>query len=166
MADGLKLYELAEAYRLLAEQEEPEAFAAALSQLEGSIEDKAANIAALVRTLEAEAGAYESEWKRLKAHQDSRLRRVEGLKDYLKAALATAGLTSVQAGLFKVAVQNNPPAVMLDPTINLADLPNALTRFVPARYELDSRAVLAQYQAIGKLPPGVTVTQGTHLRIR
>lgn len=143
--------------------EDADAFEAALSELQDGIEGKAENIAALVRTLEAEATAYESEWKRLKAEQDVRLRKVDRLKDYLRQNLEAAGLPSLKAGLFTVAVQQNPPSIIVPDGL---PLPEQFVRVIPEQRVPDKKALLDAYKQGGVLPEGVEVHRGTHLRIK
>jgi hypothetical protein len=166
----MRLYELADAYRRLADYDlhadstgSDVGFEVALSQLQDGIETKAQNIAALVRTLEAEATAYEAEQSRLKAERDVRLRKVERLKDYLKQNLEAAGFDSIKAGVFTVLIQTNPPSVNVAEGVTL---PDVFVRVIPEQRVTDKRALLDLFKAGGELPEGVEIVRGNHLRIR
>lgn len=166
----MRLYELSAAYRMLSEMEDAEAFDAALSELQGNIEEKAENIAALVRSLEAETEAHRTEAKRHAEIAQARQNRTDRLKDYLKTNLEGAGLTRVKAGLFSVAIQANGgrPVVRIAPD---AELPEAFTVLVPEvvtpeHREPDYAALVAAWEVKQELPAGVEIGRGTHLRIR
>lgn len=159
----MKLYELAQAYQLLAEADatDDEGFAAALAQLVDAIEAKAENTAAVIRTLEAEAGAIEEEAKRLHARAQVRRSRADHLKTYLLEQLAAAGKTSVAGKFFTVAVAASPASVRVT---DASAVPAAY--LVPQPPKVDARAILAAWKDSGELPPGVEVERGRHLRIR
>ena len=162
----MKLYELADAYHLLAraaeDDEDPLAFDTALGQLEDEIGSKVDNIARLARSLEAEAVGFSTEADRLAKRAGSLEARVRSLKLYLKSNLEAVGLARLQAGLFTALVQKSPPACEV---LDQEAVPEEFTAVVPETRRVDARAVIEEWKR-GVEVPGTRVTQGTHLRLR
>lgn len=171
---SMTLYELTDAFRLLldAAQSEPDSgpegeaespFAAALAQLEGSINDKAEGVAAVIRTLDLEADAIEAEAKRLAQRAGARRNRAASLKAYLMDQLDKAGMAKAGGVRFSVAVQASPPSVRV---LDEAAVPMEYQVVIPASVRVDAKAILAHYKETGEPVPGAEVVQGRHLRIR
>jgi len=161
----MNLYQLTDAYKLVqaaAEEDDDGAFETALADLQGAIGDKAENIARLVVALEAEAGAYDAEAKRLTARRDARRNRVEGLKTYLKSNLLAAGIDRVKGALFTVAIQASPPSLKI---LDREAIPDTFRVYPPLKWQPDTRAIL-QVARDGQTVPGTEVVRGTHLVIR
>jgi len=128
--------------------------------LDELIPQKVESYCGLIRALKLEAEAYQAEEKRLADHRAVRERLAGRLSDRLQAALDGAGLQKLQAGLFAVAIQASPPAL----SISLgAEIPE--TYLTPQEPRIDKRRLLADVKA-GATFPGVSITQGKHLRIR
>ena len=87
---SLRLYQIADDYltalEALAEMEDlpPEAIADTLEGLAGTFQDKAANVAAYIRTLDAEAAALEDARQAMERRQSALERHAARLRDYLK----------------------------------------------------------------------------------
>jgi len=162
----IKLYELTDAYvRILALAEEAEdgEWLEALAGLQGAIEEKAENTAKMIRSLEADAETFRAEAERMLAISKSRQNRVTSLKDYLKANLEAAGMDKVKGQLFTVSLQSSPPSCRV---MDEAAIPIEYQRVIPARIEVDARAIIAHWRDTGEAIPGVEVVQSKHLRIR
>ena len=132
-----------------------------LTQLECELSDKADNIAALMRTCEAEAGAYRAEADRLGQLAGSAAAKADRLKRYLKTELERAGITKMDCPRFKLTIaKNSVPSVVLAAG---ADIPDAFARI---KRELDTKAVIETVKAGGAIPDTISVVNGTHLRVR
>lgn len=132
-----------------------------LTQLECELNEKADNIAALMRTFDAEAGAYRAEADRLGQLAAAASAKAERLKRYLKAELERAGITKMDCPRFKLAIQKNSvPSVVLAAG---AEIPEAFAR---VKLELDTKAVIEAVKAGGSIPDTISVVNGTHLRVR
>lgn len=161
-----KLYELTDAYArilALAEGAEDGEWMEALAGLQGAIEEKAENTAKAIRILEADAETFKAEAQRMMAHAQTRQKRVQSLKDYLQANLEAVGLEKIKAGLFTVALQASPPSCRI---IDEVAIPTEYQRVIPARIEVDARAIIAHWKDTGEGVPGAEVIQSRHLRIR
>jgi hypothetical protein len=132
-----------------------------LTELEGALNDKADNIAALMRTCEAEAAAYKTEADRLGQLAGSAAAKADRLKRYLKAELERAGIAKLDCPRFKLAIQKNSvPSVILAAG---AEIPDGFARI---KRELDTKAVIEAVKAGGAIPDTISVVNGTHLRVR
>jgi len=84
------------------------------------------------------------------------------LKGYIKAQLEAIGVQKLKAGTFTLALQNNPPSVVIhDPTL----IPAAYLTIIPQTTQVDKKAIAAAIKA-GKEVAGATISQGTRLAIR
>jgi uncharacterized secreted protein with C-terminal beta-propeller domain len=116
----LRLYEIASDYlqalEALANIEDllPEAIADTLEGLAGTFQDKAVNVAAYIRSLEAEAAAVEDARRRLEQRQRSLQRHADNLRDYLKLEMERTGITKVKNAELALRIQKNPPTVIID----------------------------------------------------
>lgn len=132
-----------------------------LTELEGELADKADNIAALMRTCEAEAAAYKTEADRLGQLAGSAAAKADRLKRYLKAELERAGIAKLDCPRFKLAIQKNSvPSVAIAFDAEIPD------RFARVRRELDTKAVIDAVKAEQPIPDTISVIHGTHLRVR
>lgn len=159
----MKLYELTENYAKLlemAEEMDTDAIVDTLEALQEAIEDKAENIAKLIRNLEADVKAIRDEEKRLAERRQAIESKVERLKSYLQEQLEIAGIDKVKRPTITVAIQKNPPSVdIIDEALIPADF------FVPQPAKLDKKAILERLKN-GEEVPGVTLKQTKGVRIR
>ena len=160
---NLKLYELTENYAKLlemAEEMDTDAIVDTLEALQEAIEDKAENIAKLIRNLEADVKVIRDEEKRLAERRQVIENKVERLKSYLQEQLEIAGIDKVKRPTITVAIQKNPPSVdIIDETLIPADF------FVSQPAKLDKKAILERLKN-GEEVPGVTLKQTKGVRIK
>lgn len=161
----MKLYELAENYlnlQELLENEEidQELIVNALDEVGGELEDKAENIAKLIKTLEVDINGYKTEEKRLTDKRKSLENRVKSLKEYLDSAMKITGKTKFKGQLFSFNIQKNTPSV------NILD-----DELIPEKYfieqvpVLDKKSLLADLKN-GEEISGAEIKQTESLRIR
>lgn len=116
----LRLYEIADTYlralENLADVEDlPEqAIADTLEGLQGEFEDKAVNVGAYIRTVEAEASAIEEACKGMERRQRSLTRHAERLRVYVKTHMERTGLPKLKNHYLTLRIQNNPPSVVIE----------------------------------------------------
>lgn len=160
----MQLYKLTENYNNLLELLEDETIPQnliedSLKDVKGEIEDKAENIAKIVKTLDAEAKALKEEEKRLSDRRKSLENRSKGLKTYLQTSLEAVNLKQVKTQLFTVAIQKNTPSV------NIVD-----EKKIPDNYFVTTKEVLKDLikkdLKDGKVIDGVELKQSESLRIR
>lgn len=159
----MKLYELARSYAELldmAEEMESEALVDTLASLQDAIEDKAENIAKLIKNLEADAKIIKEEGQRLAERRRAIEAKVDKLKMYLQEQLETAGLQKVKRPTITVAIQANPPSVDV---IDEKAIPNDF--LIPQAPKVDKRSILERLKK-GESVPGVTLKQTKGVWIR
>ncbi len=159
----MKLYELAQNYAQLlemAEEMESEALVDTLASLQDAIEDKAENIAKLIKNLEADAKIIKEEEQRLAERRRAIEAKVDKLKMYLQEQLEIAGLQKVKRPTITVAIQANPPSVdVIDETLIPADF------LIPQPAKVDKKSILERLKK-GESVPGAKLVQGRGVRIR
>ena len=159
----MKLYELAQNYAQLlemADDMESDALVDTLEALQGEIEEKAENIAKLVKNLEADAKIIKEEEQRLAERRRAIEAKVERLKAYLQQQLEVAGLQKVKRPTITVAIQNNPPSV------EIADEKLIPSEFmIPQPAKIDKKAILERLKN-GEEIPGCSIKQTKGVRIR
>jgi len=159
----VRLYELAQNYAQLleiAEEIESDALVDTLESLRDAIEDKAENIAKLIKNLEADAKIIKEEEQRLAERRRAIEAKVDKLKMYLQEQLETAGLQKVKRPTITVAIQANPPSVdVIDETAIPIDF------LIPQAPKVDKKSILERLKK-GESVPGVALKQTKGVRIR
>lgn len=163
----LKLYEIATAFELIEAAlvesggEWTDDIATQLDALEGALEWKVENICRLIQSNTRTSEAYKAERERLQGHEDSHRRIAANLKAYLFTQLERIGKDKVDAGVFKVALQNNSrPSI--EWSGDAVAIPEPFRRTV---FELDGNRAYDAFRA-GGLPEGFVVKLGRHIRVR
>ena len=156
----MKLYELADQYRLLREamdsdnEDTVEAFQVALSQLQDGVETKAESIALLIKELDAEAEGIKAECQRLEGRLRARVNRRDSLKDYLLQELNWAGIEKVKGTLVSVAVRTSPPSCEV---VEAESIPIAFRRIIPETWQPDRKAIIDHWKTSAETVPGVQI---------
>ena len=110
----------------------------------------------------SELEACEGEIRRLKFVKKCKEKWLEFVDYTIKRLLKVVGQTKVNTPLGWIAEQKNPMSWSL--TGSLADVAPEFKRIIPAKEELDKRAVGAHFKTTGKIPDGVKPTQGTSVQ--
>jgi uncharacterized protein YlxW (UPF0749 family) len=134
-----KLYELTSNYLSvmeMAEEMDTDTLKDTLESIEEEINDKAENIAKLIKNLNADVDALKTEEKRLADRRKSLENKVTHLKEYLQNQLEVAGLDKVKRPTLTVSIQNNPPSVKVLDEKLLSDY------MIPQDPKLDKKAIL------------------------
>lgn len=159
----MRLYDLTEQYKDLLELAEmgdpiPAEF---LDGLESKIEEKAENIAAVMKSLEHEEAALKVEAERL-AHRAAGVKKNrEGLKRYLEEKLAEAKLDKIKGRLFSLTLAKKAPSVLI---VDEKSIPG--TWWKPANPTLDRAGMLEALKAGTEIPGARLYNDGHSLRIR
>ena len=114
----MKLYEIANDYLALMQaidnDELPEeAISDTLEAIKGEVEDKADNIACLLKNIEADITAFITEEKRLAERRKTKERAYERLKQYLSNTLQSLSIDKVETARNKITFRRSE-AVELD----------------------------------------------------
>lgn len=166
---GVALYALADQYKQLAERlasmdldAQTVADTIEASGLTDEIAEKATGIEMVARTLEMHNPAIDVEIERLTALKKHRAKTAAGLREYLKDNMIATGIQKIDAPLFKIRLQNNPPKVdLFEPgliPLEYMEQPEA-----PPPYA--DKAAIAKALKDGKEVPGARLVQGQRLAI-
>lgn len=157
-----KLYELTKNYFVLWQQlddMDPEILEAKLQECEGQIEEKAENIAKLIKSIDADVDALKTEEKRLSDRRKALENKKDRVKTYLEKQLEFAGMEKVKTTTFTVAMQNNPASV------NIFSEDSIPEQFIMYEKKISKADILEKLKA-GEEVPGAILQQSKSLRIR
>lgn len=157
----MNLYELSIAFQEVQNMElDPEVMQDTLDSINDAIENKAENIAKLIRNLESDVKAYKEEEERLKTKRQATENKVKWLKTYLEDNMKLTGKTKFKSGMFNFSIQKNPASVsILDERI----IPKEF--LIPQLPKIDKTA-LKDVLKTGVEVPGAELKQTEGLRIR
>ena len=160
----MKLYELAQNYlnlqELLEDQETPkEIVIKALEEVDGDLEDKAENIAKLMKSLELECNAIKEEETRLSNKRRAMENKNKGLKEYLENTMKATGKLKFKGKLFSFNIQKNAPSVDV---VDSELIPKEFIEFEP---KVKKKEILVALKN-GEVIEGVRLKQTESLRIR
>ncbi len=164
-----KLYEISERYRNIAalmddmSEDYATELTSALDEIQVEFEDKAQNIAALIKNIESDVDGYKAEEQRMANRRRAIERRVSALKNYLLINMQSCGISKV-AGIIPVAVRNNPPSVDIT---DIEALRENIEFWKPRKWdesEIDKTAVKEALKA-GGIVPGAELIQKQSVRV-
>lgn len=157
----MNLYELSVAFQEVQNMDlDPEVMQDTLDSIEDAIENKAENIAKLIRNLESDVSAYKEEEDRLKTKRQATENKVKWLKTYLEDNMKLTGKTKFKSGMFNFSIQKNPASVnILDERI----IPEEF--LIPQLPKIDKTS-LKEILKRGIEVPGAELKQTEGLRIR
>lgn len=142
-------------------EETPEAEALAM-ELAAQMVRKADAFGSYVREREATAAAIADEINRLTVRRKAITHATERLMRYAQMALEVMDRPRIEGTLFTLAIQKNPPSVMIDPD---AVLPPEYVRVVPESRAPDKKAIGDALKR-GDEVPGCRLESTTTLRIK
>ena len=142
-------------------EETPEAEALAM-ELAAQMVRKADAFGSYVREREATAAAIADEINRLTVRRKAITHATERLMRYAQMALEVMDRPRIEGTLFTLALQKNPPAVMIDPD---TVLPPEYVRVVPESRAPDKTAIRDALKR-GDSVPGCRLESTTTLRIK
>lgn len=115
----MKLYELAQAYQQFIDDVEnglipEEAIADTLECITMALDEKADNIACIIKNLQAEAAAIKAEEEKLAERRKSKEKEADRLTQYLSDILLQSGHKTIETARNKISFRKNPPKVVFD----------------------------------------------------
>ena len=166
----MKLYELAGSYRQLAERladMDLDATTVAdtieASGLSDDIAQKATGVEMIARSFEMHVPAIDGEIARLQTLRSSRVKKAQGLRDYLVFNMQAAGISKIESPLFNIRLQDNPPSVDIY-ELGLVPSEYMKTHIAPPPAP-DKTAIKAAIKA-GIDIPGCKLTQSVRLIVK
>jgi len=79
-----------------------------------AIQAKIESYCYVILNMETIPDAIEAEEKRLAERRKAYKKRIESIKEWLRTNMQMAGISKIESPVFTVALQNNPPAVVID----------------------------------------------------
>ena len=159
----MKLYDLTYRYNQvlnLAEEIDTETLKNTLEAIQESIEDKAENVAKLIKSFDANVKALKEEEERLANKRKTLENKVIYLKKYLQEQLEHSGIEKIKRPIFTISIQNNPQSVDIQ---NEGLIPSHF--MIPVDPKVNKKKVLERLK-LGELVPGCELKQTRGLRIR
>ena len=163
-----QLYVIADEYIAAAQRMEDleldqQTIADTLEGLSGALEVKASSVAMVIQNMEATAKAIEQARQKMDARRKAIENRAESLRDYLKAQMERTGITRIESPYFVLAIQKNPPRVVVDAE---SLIPREFMYSAPAPPPEPIKKMIADAIKAGAEVPGVHLEQGTRLAIK
>lgn len=157
----MNLYELSLSFQEVQNMDlDPEVMKDTLDSIGGTFEDKAENMAKLMRNLKSDISACKEEEDRLKTKRQATENKVKWLKTYLEDNMKMTGKTKFKSGMFNFSIQKNPASV------NITD-----ERIIPEEFLIQQppkvdKTSLKEILKRGIEVPGAELKQTEGLRIR
>ena len=165
---SLSLYVLSSEYRAAAEQladlDLPEEVVRdTLESISGDLEAKSVNVASFVRNLEASAEQIKEAEAAMEARRKAIEKRAANVRQYLLDNMIAAGISKIECPHFRLAVRENPPAVVInEPGL----IPAAYMTDPPPPPSAPDKKLIAQAIKDGFDVPGAHLARGKRLDIR
>lgn len=90
-----------------------------LDAMQGAIQDKANNIAMVIRNMETTAEAIASAEKQMADRRKSIERKMEWLKNYLLQNMERTGINKIESPYFVIALRDNPESLIVESDANI-----------------------------------------------
>ena len=157
----MNLYELSADLMSLNDIEDVEDVEVIREIIEQQIQAKSTGIIAVVRNLESNIAAIDTEIKRLQELKKKKQNNISRLKEYTKECMEIRGVKKLETSLGNISIRKTPPSVnVLDE--NLIPLEYIETKQVMS---IDKKLILGDLKD-GLVIPGVEIKQGTSLTIK
>lgn len=161
------LYLLAQDFRAVAEKladsDLPdEVIQDTLESLQFPVEEKAKNVAMVIRNMEASAKAIKDAADGMLQRAKAEENRAKNLKSYLQSAMLSTGINKIESPYFVLSIRNNPESVVIDAE---SQIPADYMREIPASYSPDKTLIKKAIQD-GFEVPGCHLARSQSLQIK
>ena len=127
------------------------------------IAQKATGIEMVARGFEMHIPAIDGEIARLQALKSSRVKKAQGLRDYLLHNMQAAGISKIESPLFNIRLQDNPPSVdIYEPGL----VPSEYMKTPPTPPPAEDKVAIAKAIKAGHEIPGCKLTQTLRLVVK
>lgn len=114
----MTIYELADEYKMFLEQVESgeipeEAIGDTLASLRGDFEQKADNMACMVKNLTSDASGIDEEIRRLTERMKRKIKITENVKIHLANGMAQMNMSKIETSRNYISIRNNPESVVI-----------------------------------------------------
>ena len=159
----MQLYKLVNQYKQIsnmAEEIDEQTLIDTLESIEEGINDKAENIAKLIRTWELETFMIKEEEKRLATKRKTIENKTKNLKEYLQKQLELYGVDKINSPTFNISLRLSPPKV------NILDESQIPLQFYTIPTPTISKTAIANTIKAGMTVPGAELIQEKGLQIK
>ena len=163
--NNLSLYEIANAFPVLMENEEltEEEKQKIKEELTVLLQQKSQNIIGYSRNIELTIGAMKEEEKRISTQRKALENRLTKFKEYVKECMEVNSITKIDTQLGSLTIAKSPISVEI---INEDEIPNQFKQEI-VTIKVDKKAIADNFKSTGEVPDGVIInTENTNLRIK
>lgn len=162
------LFQLATEYRAAAERLhdldlDEQTLADTLEAMSGEIEVKARNVAFVIRNCEALAAQMKQAEEAMAARRKAVENRAARIKNYLQTNMEGCGFSKIECPEFKIAIRQNPPAVVIDAE---GQIPCNFYAYPEAPPPRPDKAAIKEAIKAGQEVPGAHLETSTRLEIK
>lgn len=164
----ITLYQLADQYleaanRMADLDMDEQTIADTLEGLTGDLEVKATNVAMFVRNLESSAEAIKAAEYSMSARRKAIEARAKRIREYLQAQMMRTGINKIECPYFKLAIRDNPPAVVIDAE---SQIPAEFMRTPEPPPPTPDKKAIAEALKAGRDVSGAHLERGQRLEIK
>lgn len=161
-----KLREISEQYLGLLEMAKTENLPAeaiqdTLEAIEGSFEEKAKRVVAVIQSIDDDVSVIDAEIDRLNAIKKVRINRTNAIREYLRHNMESCGISKIECPLFSITLAKGRDVVVVD---NEDELPDEYIT-VKTSTEPDKKALLQALKS-GDVPGAHLEKSKSALRIK
>jgi hypothetical protein len=138
-----------------------EAIKDTLEGIQGEFKDKAINVAAYIKNLEADKAAIEEAINNMKTRKDRVAAHAERLREYLKSAMQGMGMAAIKHDEFDIKIKNNPEKLVI---FDEEQVPG-IYRYYRQEEVVDNAAIKAALKA-NVTVPGAKLEQAKRMEIK
>jgi hypothetical protein len=138
-----------------------EVIADTLESLQYPLEQKATNVAMFARNLEATADAIKEAEGEMAKRRKALESRAASIRAYLLQNMQRAGISKIECPLFRLAVRDNPPSVVID-----GDVPAEFMRQPDPPPTVADKKAIGEALKAGREIPGAHLQRGQRLEIK
>ncbi len=162
------LYVLSEEYRQAAERLadldlDEQTVMDTLESISGELTTKASNIAMFARNLEATAEQIKDAEAQMAKRRKALENRAARIRQYLLNNMQHTGIQKIDGPYFRIAIQDNPPAVQID---DERQIPAEFMRQPEPPPPMPDKPAIKDALKAGREIPGARLVRGQSLRIR
>jgi ABC-type proline/glycine betaine transport system substrate-binding protein len=128
--------------------------------MQGAIQDKAKNVAMVIRNMETTAEAIKAAEDEMASRRKSIERKMEWMKTYLLQNMERTGITKIESPYFVIALRDNPESLIVETD---ADIPAEYWK--PQQPTLDKAGLKKDIQ-LGLIVPGCRLERKKSIRIK
>jgi hypothetical protein len=131
-----------------------------LESMQGAIQEKAKNVAMVIRNMETTAEAIAAAEKEMAARRKSIDRKIDWMKAYLLENMERTGISKIESPYFVIALRDNPESLIVEQD---AEIPPEY--FKPQDPVLD-KVTLKKDMQLGVIVPGCRLERKKSVRIK